>query len=520
LPPQFCREFVASLPTFNKMSSTKFAHNHNRSLGPHQAYILNNNNNNNIINSTPNNNNNSQNTNSGGNARTPLKRNTDGEYDYYRMDHNRLPFVVKNEGKIAEMDLLPMPPQDGFFYDINTYEKNDFDEPEPRWNPDLHLKISEPEYLVRMDTWEKVKSMESVRNRKDGTTETKLGFTSPFGLLTPEAVEIVRKICFRELGAKGECPKPRGNKRAVRGFWYTSPFIRDMMSCPKHLALLEKLTGEPVLPYFCYSNSPQINISRLGHKGTIDHWHFDGLKYVSVLMLSDMTQVTGGALEVMKCNKFEGLDKLERKESLDDLTYTVNYNRPGMCILNHGSNVLHHVTPITHNPKNIVRMSVIMAFSSANAYRPNELVIHTMTFCDAHSKLWGYEYFRYSAWQMMTVLKDMVENQKQVEDDQTYADHLRQVADELTRVAHQIENPHIDEIKYYHEDNAGLSSDHYERAKLQQIANLKNINLKENSIAANVNILKRVMAETENAGAWRGAAETEHPDVEEHFALR
>jgi len=205
---------------------------------------------------------------------------------------------------------------------------------------------------------------------------------------------------------------------------------------------------------------------------------------------------------------------------LDDLTYTVNYNRPGMCILNHGSNVLHHVTPITHNPKNIVRMSVIMAFSSANAYRPNELVIHTMTFCDAHSKLWGYEYFRYSAWQMMTVLKDMVQNQKQVEDDQTYADQLRQVADELTRVAHQIENPHIDEIKYYHEDNAGLSADHYERAKLQQIANLKNINLKENSIAANVNILKRVMAESEHAGAWRGAAETEHPDVEEHFALR
>merc|ERR1739838_1247906 len=219
-----------------------------------------------------------------------------------------------------------------------------------------------------------------------------------------------------------------------------------------------------------------------------------------------------------------------RKEPLDDLTYTVNYNRPGMCILNHGSNVLHHVTPITHNPKNIVRMSVIMAFSSANAYRPNELVIHTMTFCDAHSKLWGYEYFRYSAWQMMTVLKDMVENQKQVDDDQTYADHLRQVADELTRVAHQIENPHIDEIKYYHEDNAGLSSDHYERAKLQQIANLKNMNLKENTIAANVSLLKRVMAETstststststDHSGAWRSVAEADHPDVEEHFALR
>jgi len=454
---------------------------------------INNNNNNN--NKSNNNNNNSLNANIGGKMNA-YKRNADGEYDYFRFDHNRLPYVVANEGKVAEMDLLPMPPQENFFYNINTYENNDFVEQEPRWNPDLHLRITEPEYVVRLDNWEKVKSVEPVKGRKDGSTDSKLGFTAPFGLLTPEAVDIVRKICFREMDTKAEGIKPRGNKRAVRGFWYSSPFIRDMMSCPKHLALLEKLTGEPVYPYFSYSNSPQINISRLGNKGTIDHWHNDGLTYVSVLMLSDMTQVTGGALEVMKCQRFEGLDKLERREPLDDLTYTVNYEQPGMCILNHGSEVLHHVTPITHNPKNIVRMSVIMAFGSRNPYRPNGLCLHTMTFCDAHSKVYGYEYFRYSAWQMMTILKDLVEKEKYEKDnDKKYAEQLRLVADELLRAAHQIENPHADEIKYYHEDNEGCTANHFEatKAKMEHIANLKNLNFKENSIAANVNMIKKAI---------------------------
>jgi hypothetical protein len=110
------------------------------------------------------------------------------------------------------------------------------------------LRITDPEYLVRIDTWQKVKTMESVKSRNDGTSDSKLGFTSPFGLLTLKAVEIMRRIVNKQLDTKSECPSPRGNKRAVRGFWYSSPFIRDMMSCPQHLALLEEFTGEPLVP--------------------------------------------------------------------------------------------------------------------------------------------------------------------------------------------------------------------------------------------------------------------------------
>ena len=50
---------------------------------------------------------------------------------------------------------------------------------------------------------------------------------------------------------------------------------------------------------------------------------------------------------------------------------------------------------------------------------------------------------------MMTILKDLVEKEKYEKDnDKKYAEQLRLVADELLRAAHQIENPHADEIKW------------------------------------------------------------------------
>ena len=54
----------------------------------------------------------------------------------------------------------------------------------------------------------------------------------------------------------------------------------------------------------------------------------------------------------------------------------------------------------------------------------------------------------FQAWQMMSILKDLVEKEKYEKDnDKKYAEQLRLVADELLRAAHQIENPHADEIK-------------------------------------------------------------------------
>ena len=51
------------------------------------------------------------------------------------------------------------------------------------------------------------------------------------------------------------------------------------------------------------------------------------------------------------------------------------------------------------------------------------------------------------------------------------------------------------QIRYYHEDNEGCTANHFEatKAKMEHITNLKNLNFKENSIAANVNMIKKAI---------------------------
>merc|ERR1712012_1071531 len=76
-----------------------------------------------------------------------------------------------------------------------------------------------------------------------------------------------------------------------RGCYYASPFIRDLQNCPELLEMFERIVGQPLLPYFCFSNSPQVNLSSPGSTAPVDHWHNDSIAFAGVVVLSDMEVV-------------------------------------------------------------------------------------------------------------------------------------------------------------------------------------------------------------------------------------
>ncbi len=57
----------------------------------------------------------------------------------------------------------------------------------------------------------------------------------------------------------------------------------------------------------------------------------------------------GGKLEIMHHNKFVGLEKLANKENYK--SEAISYEYAGKMILAQGSEILHHVTPVTSNTK-------------------------------------------------------------------------------------------------------------------------------------------------------------------------
>ena len=74
-------------------------------------------------------------------------------------------------------------------------------------------------------------------------------------ITTLNVIEIRNIFCifFRAVASA------RGSKQALRGLYYSSPFLRDLQNCPQLLSMFEDFVGEPLLPHFCFSNSPQVS---------------------------------------------------------------------------------------------------------------------------------------------------------------------------------------------------------------------------------------------------------------------
>ena len=130
-------------------------------------------------------------------------------------------------------------------------------------------------------------------------------------------------------------------------------------------------------------------------------------------MLSDMSKMIGGNLEISMMNKELALEKIARGEHV--AKETVQYEKPGKMILAQGSEILHHVTPVESPKKGInllqtalfkrmfllqtrqtsilqymflyFRISVIFAFAPANCFQPAKNVLDTMRKLDAKHKL-------------------------------------------------------------------------------------------------------------------------------------
>ncbi len=81
--------------------------------------------------------------------------------------------------------------------------------------------------------------------------------------------------------------------------------------------------------------------------GAVDVWHYDSIAYTGVVLLSDVREMEGGKLEIIHHNKHEGLERVAAGQNYE--SGIVGYEQPGKMILAQGSEILHHVTPVTNS---------------------------------------------------------------------------------------------------------------------------------------------------------------------------
>lgn len=81
-----------------------------------------------------------------------------------------------------------------------------------------------------------------------------------------------------------------------------SKYLEDFIHDESFLSKVSEIAGEPLCPATFGSHMAQVNFGRVGESSEVDVWHFDSVDYVLVVILSDITDMVGGELQVLRKN--------------------------------------------------------------------------------------------------------------------------------------------------------------------------------------------------------------------------
>ena len=245
-------------------------------------------------------------------------------------DFSSLPLYSTNTDLTYLQDNIPLPDsKENLPYAYKTYEDVD----EPIFDPSIHLDLQMPD---------SVKTLPHYQQAGKGT-DGNLAYSKPFQFLSAKGLAVIRKIVTRETPS---VEPSRGSRIGIRGLYYSSPWVRDLHSCPQVLDHVSNIVGERVVITHNLPSAPHINSSVPGAKGAAEFWHWDSIGFVGNFLISDTKGLDGGDLEIIKKEKFAGMKALvEGNLGVDDVE-KISYEAPGKMVLAQGSEILHHVTPI------------------------------------------------------------------------------------------------------------------------------------------------------------------------------
>jgi len=376
-----------------------------------------------------------------------MRRGSLCEFTEKPKSHHKHDIYAKNIGVIENMEVLPLPPKEDLPFDLNTYDDVD----EPLFDPKIHLDLGMPDYIKCFPDFKPMKTTPQFDPEDNGS---RFAYSAPFQIFSEEGIKVIKKIIERER-KQGVGPKTaRGNKIALRGLYYLSPWIRDLQNCRELRNHFQSVVGEELVPHPSFCNAPQVNLSLDGAKGPVDVWHYDSVAYTGVVLLNDISEMKGGKLEIMQHDKHYALDLLSKGK--DYKCEAVGYERPGKMILAQGSEILHHVTPVENK---CTRISLIFGYAPANCFQPPKTILKTMQKVDTIHRMANYEFFREKAWQTMNCLNSYVKHMPYTPSGNLLGEKLRAVADELKRAADLLQDIEDDTIKMFDEQKGKISLD-------------------------------------------------------------
>lgn len=278
---------------------------------------------------------------------------------------------------------------------------------ETGYDPDLHLKLEFPDRIWSLDEF-------GYSQREIANCASPVAVTSAFRVLSDEGVRVLYQVASR---LQSVCSNIEGSRvpRHLAGGVYRSKFLRDICACPVILAHLSTISGTELAPHTMPSQQLYINYAPTDVSKAVDAWHYDGIGFDYVIMISDPAGMKGGNFEYFQGTREEvasmyGLQVHQVRYGVTgelpaDRVIKAKFPAAGYAIFQQGNMVVHRAARLLEPAD---RITMVPGQVSKNTSVPDPTARHDMP---------GYgepgiavELARHSAWFAQSRLNDLMHN--------------------------------------------------------------------------------------------------------------
>jgi len=246
-----------------------------------------------------------------------------------------------------------------------------------RFDADLHLQLEQPDKIWTLEDF----GYSATQIRQCASP---VAITSPFRLLSDAGVKALYQVATN---LESVCSQIDGNRtpKHLAGGVYRSRFLRDLCACPSILQHMSAICGTELFAHSMPSQQIYINYAPQDIARAVDAWHFDGIGFDYVLMVSDPATLRGGEFEFFRGTRDEIAEMFDMpvkdirrgiNEPLPaERTVQVSFPAAGYAIFQQGNLVVHRANKL-HSAAE--RITAVPGLVSNRTDLPDPTAVHDM----------------------------------------------------------------------------------------------------------------------------------------------
>jgi hypothetical protein len=234
------------------------------------------------------------------------------------------------------------------------------------YDPKRHLQLEQPDQIWLLKDF-------GYSDDQIARCASPVAITSPFRLLSDEGLDALHQVAQT---LKAQCTHIEGSRtpRHLAGGVYRSKFLRDLCGCPYLLKHMSEIAQTNLVPHSMPSQQIYINYAPEDVSKVVDAWHFDGIGFDYVIMVSDPTTMKGGSFEYFQGTREEIAELFEMQ--VHQVRYGIAHELPahrvikaefpaaGYAIFQQGNMVVHRAARLLEPADRITIVPGLVALNT------------------------------------------------------------------------------------------------------------------------------------------------------------